>query len=395
MLLDYTQCSMSTYTADCSGAASALYELGGMTVIHDASGCNSTYATHDEPRWSTMPSAVYISALTEMDAVLGNEEHLVNDIVAAAGELTPAFIAVAGTPIPMMTGTDLKGIAALIEKRTRIPSFAVASTSMRPYSVGAAQAWIETARRFVMPAAPGAGTLGINLLGATPLDFSVGPMLGSLRDAAARAGYTINACWAMDDPLENLTETAAARVNVVVSASGQPLADYFERHFGMPYVTGLPIGELEPRWRAAIEWASRNRRSVTLADFLGREPGGSAAAVLGEPIAAACTAATLNLREPRSARALSVLPTLGADAPILTAELSEDTLRETLRGTKALAADPLFDIIAREAGLARTVSFPHEACSGRLYRDRIVNIFESSALEALFSDLAACRDDNR
>ena len=57
MLLDYTQCSMSTYTADCSGVASALYELGGMTVIHDASGCNSTYSTHDEPRWTTMPSA--------------------------------------------------------------------------------------------------------------------------------------------------------------------------------------------------------------------------------------------------------------------------------------------------------------------------------------------------
>ena len=64
MLLDYTQSSMSTYTADCSGVASALYELGGMTVIHDASGCNSTYTTHDEPRWNTMPSAVFISALT-------------------------------------------------------------------------------------------------------------------------------------------------------------------------------------------------------------------------------------------------------------------------------------------------------------------------------------------
>ena len=54
MKVDYTQSSMSTYTADCSGVASALYELGGMTVIHDASGCNSTYTTHDEPRWNTM-----------------------------------------------------------------------------------------------------------------------------------------------------------------------------------------------------------------------------------------------------------------------------------------------------------------------------------------------------
>ena len=39
------------YTADVSGVCSALYELGGMVVMHDPSGCNSTYNTHDEIRW--------------------------------------------------------------------------------------------------------------------------------------------------------------------------------------------------------------------------------------------------------------------------------------------------------------------------------------------------------
>ncbi|HNY00827.1 MAG TPA: oxidoreductase, partial [Oscillospiraceae bacterium] len=57
---------ISTYTADVSGAASALFELGGMTVMHDASGCNSTYNTHDEPRWYDQDSLVFISALSEM-----------------------------------------------------------------------------------------------------------------------------------------------------------------------------------------------------------------------------------------------------------------------------------------------------------------------------------------
>ena len=33
---------ISIYAADTSGVCSALYELGGMTVVHDASGCNST-----------------------------------------------------------------------------------------------------------------------------------------------------------------------------------------------------------------------------------------------------------------------------------------------------------------------------------------------------------------
>ena len=45
---------ISTYSADVMGVCSALFELGGMTVMHDASGCNSTYTTHDEPRWFDM-----------------------------------------------------------------------------------------------------------------------------------------------------------------------------------------------------------------------------------------------------------------------------------------------------------------------------------------------------
>ena len=39
--------------------------------MHDASGCNSTYTTHDEPRWYSMDSMVYISALSELEAVMG------------------------------------------------------------------------------------------------------------------------------------------------------------------------------------------------------------------------------------------------------------------------------------------------------------------------------------
>ena len=56
------------YTADVSGVCSALYELGGMTVMHDPSGCNSTYNTHDEIRWYDEDSLIFISGLTEIDA---------------------------------------------------------------------------------------------------------------------------------------------------------------------------------------------------------------------------------------------------------------------------------------------------------------------------------------
>ena len=79
------------YTADVSGVCSALYELGGMTVMHDPSGCNSTYNTHDEIRWYDQDSMIYISGLTEIDAVMGNDEKLIRDIEIAAEELKPSL----------------------------------------------------------------------------------------------------------------------------------------------------------------------------------------------------------------------------------------------------------------------------------------------------------------
>ena len=72
------------YTADVSGVCSALYELGGMTVMHDPSGCNSTYNTHDELRWYDQDSLIYISGLTEIDAIMGNDEKFLDDIKEAA-----------------------------------------------------------------------------------------------------------------------------------------------------------------------------------------------------------------------------------------------------------------------------------------------------------------------
>jgi len=99
------------YAADTAGVCSALYELGGMVIVHDASGCNSTYSTHDEPRWFDKKSMIFISALTEMDAVMGNDEKLINDICEAAEREKPKFIALCGSPMPMMTGTDFDAVA--------------------------------------------------------------------------------------------------------------------------------------------------------------------------------------------------------------------------------------------------------------------------------------------
>ncbi len=182
---------ISTYSADTFGVCSALFELGGMVVMHAASGCNSTYTTHDEPRWYDMDSMIYISALSEMEAIMGDDEKLISDIEEAAKSFHPKFIAVAGTPIPAMTGFDYEAVAELIEERTGIPAFGFATTGMNTYVHGASMALEGIARRFVEKNVEKTKNLSINILGLTPLDFSVNGAAESIEAFVEEAGFEV------------------------------------------------------------------------------------------------------------------------------------------------------------------------------------------------------------
>ena len=55
---------------------------------------------------------------------MGNDRKFIDDIEHAARELRPKFIALAGSPIPFMNGTDFPAIARrCIETETGIPTF--------------------------------------------------------------------------------------------------------------------------------------------------------------------------------------------------------------------------------------------------------------------------------
>ena len=156
-----------TYTADVSGVCSAMYELGGMSVIHDPSGCNSTYSTHDEPRWFDSDSLMFVSGLDEMAAVFGNDEVVIEDIVAAAADLKPRFITLCGGAMPHIIAFDYKGVARLIEERSGIPVIPVATDGLKSYISGVGKALTAWIKRFADPAEKQKG-LSVNLMGVTP-----------------------------------------------------------------------------------------------------------------------------------------------------------------------------------------------------------------------------------
>lgn len=447
---DYqTHVFTSTYTADVSGVCSALYELGGMTVIHDPSGCNSTYSTHDEPRWFDTDSLMFVSGLDEMTAVLGDDNVLIDDVDHAVRDLEPRFVTLCSGSIPHIIAFDCKGVAHLLEKRTGVPMLPVATTGNRSYVSGVGAALTEWIKRFADPAESpydvdrevcagkqaegtvdpevcGSESFSVNLLGVTPLDFSINGNVDTLRKVFEDAGIPVNCCAAMGESFDSLRHIFRASVNVVVSSCGRRPARYMEQIAGIPYVEGMPIGaygaarlpnlvkeayekklaSLKENAKKALNGASGSAESASvqgasgsaelpsshgasgsLRMLLAKKKGDSEGIclwkgnpahdrwdvpdgqilIIGEEVFAQSLAAAINRLTPdcrHGLQAFAVWPDVDHGFP-------EDVLAELIRKSRYIIGDPLYRTIPHDSKQNTFVDFPHEAYSGRIFRDQI------------------------
>jgi hypothetical protein len=261
--MNHTYRIIPVYTGDVSGVCSALYELGGMVVIHDPSGCNSTYNTHDETRWYDTDSMIYISGLAERDAILGNDDKFLRDVTAAAEELLPSFIALTNSPIPFMNGTDFEALAKIIEKRTHIPTFYVRANGMHDYTVGAGNALAKLADYMGQKQEEKAvQEIRVNILGLTPLDFDAPGSAEILTDLLKSHGFSIHVCLGMGENHSDWQSAPQADVNLVISSTGTALAQKMETLYGIPYVIGMPTGAFIGPLFEQLEHAALSKKSV-------------------------------------------------------------------------------------------------------------------------------------
>lgn len=359
------------YTADVSGVCSALYELGGMTVMHDPSGCNSTYNTHDEIRWYDQDSLIFISGLTEIDAIMGNDQKFINDIEHAARELHPKFIALAGSPIPFMNGTDFPAIARVIEEETGIPAFSIPTNGMNDYVYGAGIALEEIAKRFVSAPAENRGkdknfARRVNLLGVTPLDFGPQENVEILKENLQKYGWTVLSTWAMGDDLEMLQKSGEADVNLVVSAVGLRVAKVLWETCSIPYVIGNPNEWMAEDISKALEAAATGKSEPEVRYLQNRMEEEAEITLIGEPVTMGSLAAGIEKAYGRSARVLCPLKEceslVGEKDEVV---LGEEAMEEALKGAKMIVADPLYRPICPKD--SSFYELPHVAFSGRIY----------------------------
>ncbi len=389
----------STYSSDEFGICSALYELGGMVVMHDASGCNSTYTTHDEPRWYDTDSMIYISAISEAEAILGDDDKLIGDLIETAQELHPKFIALGGAPIPYMIGTDLDAIAGIVSRRTGIRCFSFAANGMRDYTVGVSMALERMVKEYAVrepenhwpEMSVGDDGYIVNIIGATPLDFSLNGSVASIRKWIADHGMKNGVCLSMGCSLEKVKMAGRAQVNLVVSAGGLAAAEELRERYGTPYVAGVPLGErfsdcladlvkhaavssencisyrdiscLKKRAPEAAE-AETEAGAETAADAEAAE--GAKLAIIGESVYAASLAAAIEMEYGVKSHVLCPLEIgekLLRPEDFYTPE--EDDLMRLLGNYTGVIADPLYRPLV--GGGQKFYPLPHEAFSGRIY----------------------------
>lgn len=406
---------LSTYSADTFGVCSALFELGGMIVIHDPSGCNSTYTTHDEPRWYDHDSLIYVSAMTERDAVLGDDHRLIEEIVTAARQQQPRFICLIPSQIAHLIGTDCRAICRILEKKTGIPAFTLPTNSMHYYERGIYLAlehladWAlgqaaAPARGCPLPHAQPDGKAHpaakrrINLLGITPLDYGSATTPSSLKAWLAQNGLTLQACWAVGSSLEDIAVSAHdADCSLVMSYGGLGAARRLYETAGIPYVCGAPFGTAGKLLAQDLKACQEPAPAALWPPHIGRldskkEQEASLPApchpcyIIGETVFAQSLAYALAQATGQAFTAIVPVETDGEILAGSTLQLcDEDELRPYLESARLVIADPLYAPIV--PATCQFIPLPHRGFSGRTYERQLPDLMDAAAYQVFLQEV--------
>ncbi|MBQ9991190.1 MAG: hypothetical protein IJP31_09680 [Lachnospiraceae bacterium] len=371
------------FAGDYSGVGSALYELGGMLCIHDASGCTGNYVGFDEPRSYDSRQLVYCTSLRKNDAILGNEEVYIQKIVQAAAEMKPAFIAIVGSPVPMVIGFDFDGVAREIEHRTGLPTFGFDTCGMKgSYKDGVIMAAEKLLARLAPPYMPVAehqkSGKSVNILGATPLDMSE-ENVQALRRLLEAKGYAVNVSFFMGNTLEDYQRFHYADINLAITQAGAVTAQYMEKHYHIPYLAGLPIGDAgSAHYFDCLKRVLHTKKSLEVSQIpipisMGAEASGKKALILEDGIIASSIRTTLMAEGYSHIDVLSLFEKdSGVDGLNMSFAKTENDIIKAVNSEdyNLIIADPLILALRKNQAGVQLIELPKYAISSKLMHQK-------------------------
>lgn len=399
--MSYLLSRLPPFAADYSGFASALHDLGGLVVIHDASGCTGSYTGYDEPRWFSSTSSVFCSGLRELDAIMGDDGKLLANIMDICANKDYSFIAIIGSPVPMLVGFDYDGFSNMAALETGLPVFGFPATGLGLYHDGLSAAFLEIARRFVTRPDMTSARSGANILGASPIDNFDAEAVQYLSRFLENAGFPVLSVWGQHTSLADLRHAATAEVNLVVAASAIPLARYMEKHWGIPWVAGLPLDEqAKSEIMQQLSHAAKNmpRDDETIkshasppADMTGGKVFPDKVLLVGEQLRMTAIRRALARRQPdlviRIASFFAWEPALAEDGDCFLTEEKQAMDWIAQENPACLVGDPLLHQLLPQHASIHFINDPHLAVSGRLYPYSVADYFGKEGMAWMESDL--------
>lgn len=369
---------------DYSGVCSAMFDMGGVCVIHDASGCTGNYTGYDEPRWYGSTSKIFCSGIREIDAVLGRDDKLIDNALKAGEEIHPTMYTVIGSPVPMVIGSDMKGIAHEIEAKSGLPAFGFDTNGLGLYNKGVSMAMCEVIKRFTKDTEAKIAR-GINILGSNAIDFSANENAQDLVEKLQEWDFQVVGKMMMGASIEQVENLAKAQVNLVVTESGMSAAKLLKRKYNIPYVVGMPFGNCE---------VVHEMLEATLCDGENRilkdeAQEGEILIVCEQVLGNSIRRAILN-KKPDCKVTVGTL--MGLNKAIASEGdinvISEEKLIDLIDSGKytTLVGDPLFEDLLAEDSDMKVVKLPHVALSSKLYWDEMPRLL-SNEMDALVNDI--------
>ena len=230
---------LTPFAPDQSGAASVLYDLGGILVICDAGGCAGNICGFDEPRFETQAAAVFSAGLRDMDAIMGRDRELIQKTVSAFKGTGCSFVALVGTPVPSIIGTDYRALERILEKKCGCPVISIPTNGMKTCESGLELTYLTLFQRFsASPDRPGgmSGTAGV--IGCTPLELIDLTDQERIRAILKKEGYERVIFYGADAGREDYESAGGNVRNFVLSAAGIRPAEYLQKTFGTPFEIG-------------------------------------------------------------------------------------------------------------------------------------------------------------
>ena len=366
---------------DYSGVCSAMFDLGGLSVIHDAGGCTGNYTGYDEPRWYGSTAKVFCSGLREIDAVLGNDENFIDKILQAGEKFNSTMYTVIGSPVPMVIGTDMTGVAHELEERSNKPALGFDMNGLSLYNKGASEAICKLIKKFTKDSVQKIPR-GINILGSLALDLAANGNAEDLADTLEKWGFHLIGRMMMGASIEQIEELSKAEINLVVTQSGLAAARLLEQKYQIPYVVGMPLAGQDDIHNA-LEATLKDGKNRIICD----ESEEGEILIVGEQVLSNSIRRVIIRKNPTAKVTVGTLygldPLIGAkndlDIP------GEKSLRTILNSGKyhVLIGDPLMqDLIHNDTDL-RLVELPHVALSSKIYWNRAPHLLRQDMEDLL------------